>query len=63
MMRKALKLMTIILIILGVALTVINFISVDNMAIGAYPGEPGADGEVGGTIQSNGLCMGDTLNC
>lgn len=61
-MIKILKSLMIILMILGIALSILNFISVDSMAIN----EPGSGGEtwgVTGTKQSNGLCIGDPLNC
>jgi hypothetical protein len=57
-MIRALKLMIRVIIILGIVLSILNFISVENKAIGKIP-IPG----VQGTGQSNGLCMGEPLNC
>ncbi len=52
-MRKIFKLIMIILMILGITLSVINFISVDDMAL-----RPETEGTVDG-----GDCVGEPLNC
>ena len=51
-MKRVLKFVMIILMIVGVTFSVLNFISVDNIASGVFDG----------TIQSDG-CYGDALNC
>lgn len=53
-MRKILKLILIILMLLGIMFSIINFISVDNMATKPAENE--------GTVQSDG-CYGAALNC
>lgn len=56
-MRKASKLVIIILIVLGVAFSFLNFVSVDNMAISRTMGYDG-------TYQTDtGECKGEPLNC
>ena len=61
-MIKALKLMFIVIMMVGITLTILNFISVDNRATqGGFPEDP-AFGTIG-TLQSDGLCMGEALNC
>lgn len=61
-MRKALRLMMIILMIMGITLSMLNFISVDNMAYD--PGDPVAvgAGRTKGSQQNDG-CHGPPLNC
>ena len=51
--KRILKLVMIILMILGIALSVSNFISADNIST---PPD-------GGTLQSDGTCVGEPLNC
>lgn len=52
-MMKILKLLLIALMILGITLSIINFISVDNTAMPSHNE---------GTVQSDG-CYGAALNC
>jgi len=53
-MKRFLKLLLIVLMLLGITLSIINFISVDNMAT--------KPPETEGTVQSDG-CYGAELNC
>ena len=52
-MKKVLKIIIIILMILGITLSVLNFISVDNIAL-----RPNAEGSIDGSD-----CAGEPLNC
>jgi hypothetical protein len=54
-LRKILKLIMIVLIMVGIALSILNFISVDNMA---GPGRTSI-----GTRDIDGECAGEPLNC
>lgn len=58
MKKTFFKMLIIIVMILGIALSVLHFISVDSFAIGIpiFGKEPG-------TLQSNGLCLGDPTSC
>ncbi|UCH95256.1 MAG: hypothetical protein JSV88_00035 [Candidatus Aminicenantes bacterium] len=56
-MRKILKLIMIISMMLGITLSILNFISVDSMAK-----LPGKGGGYQGTLQPDG-CYGEPLNC
>jgi hypothetical protein len=60
-MAKILKFIMIMLMILGITLSILNFISVDSMAING--GGPEGSSGATGTLQSNGLCLGEPLNC
>jgi hypothetical protein len=51
-MRKLFKLIVIILMIFGITLSVLNFISVDNMALRSAQGS-----------MDSGDCAGEPLNC
>lgn len=46
----------IILMLLGLALSVVNILSTDNMAMKKHP-------PTEGTLQSDGTCVGEPLNC
>jgi len=59
-MIKVLRLLMIILIVLGIVLSIVNFISVDNMA--GSNKEPAAGEGWRGTQQPDG-CYGEPLNC
>jgi hypothetical protein len=61
-MRKIAKLIIIMLMILGITLSFLNVISVENYAGFTDPFNPGGYGPTG-TRQSNGTCMGEPLNC
>lgn len=58
-MKKNFKVLFITVIILISVLFVLHFISLDNNAINGIP----ILGFQGGTLQSNGLCLGDSTNC
>jgi len=57
-MRKISKIFIIALIIFVISLSALNIISVDNLAISRTMG-----GRPTGTLQSNGDCVGEPLNC
>jgi len=58
-MRKGLKYLAIILMIVGITLSVLNFISVDNMAEMQKPGS-----NITGTYDPvDQTCTGASLNC
>lgn len=52
-MKKALKVAMVILMILGIVLSIINFVSVENVAMTS---------EKDGSVSPEG-CKGDSLNC
>jgi hypothetical protein len=54
-LKKILKMIIIALIVVGIAISILNFISVDNMA---GPGRTPI-----GTRDIEGECAGDPLNC
>jgi hypothetical protein len=53
-MRKIFKLLMVVLIVVGITLSVLNFISVDNMA---------SFSQFDGTLRSDGECAGRPLDC
>lgn len=55
-MKRILKLILILLMVLGLALSVANILSTDNMAMKKPSG-------MEGTRQSDGTCVGEPLNC
>lgn len=57
-MRKILKLLMVLLIMLGIAISALSFISVDSMANIPLPSPDGQ-----GTLRSDGECTGRPLNC
>ena len=60
-MRKALKITMIVLMILGITLSILNFVSVDSLALDTKPSPVG--GKWIGTEEDDGECTGAPLNC